>query len=169
MEGHVAIDYFIEAQKYRPSIVRTLLVAEAPPKGGHTYFYVPKSMNPGIPIARQSSLSATIFYHYFREIPATEKRYAELLNRLKRRRIFLIDICDEPIGVRNSPEGLQRITREIPKLRAKLRRLKIRIGEDRIIFLHARKNYSRKLRSAFPTSRHTCWMCFRMNWESADR
>ena len=161
----MAIKYRAESKKYEPGHIQTLLVGEAPPANGKTYFYVPKPMNPEVSSERQANLPGTVFGHYFRSIPAREEEYANLLTRLKKRGVFLIDICDEPIKVRNSPEGVARIIAEIPKLRSKLKRRKIRISEDKIIFLHARRDYTRELRSAFPNSKHTCWMCFRMNWE----
>ncbi len=162
----MGINYKDEAEKYMPThSIRALLVAEAPPSDKKSYFYVPKAMNPASSIENQRNLAATVFWHYFHEIPGTRKDYERLLKKLKKRRIFLVDICDEPIRVRNSPEGLARIKSEIPKLRRKLKDRGITISEDKIVFLHARRNYSKYLRSEFRESKHTCWMCFRMNWE----
>jgi len=41
----MAIDYFLESQKYRPKEIKMLLIGEAPPASGKTYFYVPKPMD----------------------------------------------------------------------------------------------------------------------------
>ena len=94
-----AINYFKESEKFRPEEIEILLVGEAPPPSGKTYLYVPKPMLIKRPIKNDRSLPATIFYHYFRERPKTVERYIELLNKLKDRGIFLMDIVDDPIKI----------------------------------------------------------------------
>ena len=93
------INYFEESEKFKPKEVKILLVGEAPPPSGKTYFYVPKPMSNKRPIKDDRSLPATIFYHYFKERPETVERYIELLNKLKDMGIFLVDIIDEPIRI----------------------------------------------------------------------
>jgi len=93
------IKYFQESEEYRPKEVKTLLVGEAPPPSGKTCFYVPKPMSNKRLIKDDRSLPATIFYHYFRERSETVERYIELLNKLKDKGIFLMDIVDEPIKI----------------------------------------------------------------------
>ena len=116
----MAIDYFRESEKYRPEVIRTLLIGEAPPHLGRTYFYVPQAMSVKRSIENDTSLPATIFNHYFQDRPTTEDEYRAYLLQLKEHGVFLIDICSEPIRVRGSIEGVGRIIDEIPKLKSKL-------------------------------------------------
>ena len=158
----MAIDYYAQSEKYRPELIETLLVGEAPPPNGKTYFYLPTTLHQNVPIDQNRSLPATIFYHYFKQLPVDEEEYHEFLLKLKQLRVFLVDILDEPIRVRDSPEGVQRIIEAIPKLRAKLKRRNIDIADERIIFLLARKNYQKWIREAYPESTRIRWMDFRM-------
>ena len=89
----MAIDYFLKSEKYRPKEIKILLIGEAPPASGKTYFYVPKPMNTSIPIREDRSLPATIFHHYFQQRPADVETYIQLLERLREMHRFLIDIC----------------------------------------------------------------------------
>ena len=59
------IDYISEAEKYRPDTIKTLLVGEAPPPNGQTYFYLPRELKNSGTIRNDRSLPATIFCHYF--------------------------------------------------------------------------------------------------------
>ena len=93
------IDYQKESVKYRPRVVRTLLIGEAPPANGKSYFYVPCPMKIGLSIENDRSLPATIFHHYFQERPTNIETYVTFLRRLQEAGIFLIDICDDPIRV----------------------------------------------------------------------
>ena len=135
------INYFQESEKYRPKMVRTLLIAEAPPPSGTKYFYVPRAMSNTVPIEKDRSLPATIFHHYFRERPKTKDRYVDFLLQLKEKGIFLIDICNEPVKVRGTPEGVARIIAEIPKLRQKMAVRHIQVLDCDIVFLLARNRY----------------------------
>jgi len=65
------INYFQESERYRPKTVRTLLIAEAPPPSRTKYFYVPRPMQDKVPVEKDTSLPATIFYHYFKKRPKT--------------------------------------------------------------------------------------------------
>lgn len=158
----MAIDYFVQSEKYRPEIIETLLVGEAPPPSGKTYFYLPTTLHQNVPIDQYRSLPATIFYHYFKRLPVDEEEYHEFLLKLKQLRIFLVDIVDEPIRVRASPEGVRRIVDAIPKLPAKLKHRNIDIADERIIFLLARKNYQKWIREVFPKSNRVRWIDFRL-------
>jgi len=89
---NMPINYFQESEKYRPDIIKNLLVGEAPPSSGKTYFYVPKALSDDIPIRDHRTLPATIFYHYFRTRPISKNEYTDLLLLLKKKGIFLIDI-----------------------------------------------------------------------------
>ena len=161
----MTINYFRESEKYRPKKIEKLLVGEAPPSSGKTYFYVPKPMSENISIRKDRSLPATIFYHYFQTRPTTVDKYIDLLLLLKKKGIFLVDICDDPIKVRGNPEGEQRIIDEIPNLRKKLISRKIEIADEEIIFLLARTSYSNHVRAEFPNSKLIRWIDFRMNPE----
>jgi hypothetical protein len=96
----MGIDYLRESDKYRPKTIKTLLVGEAPPFSGKTYFYAPCMLPNAIPVENDRSLPATIFNHYFQERPRTTGQYINFLLKLKEKGIFLIDICTEPIKVR---------------------------------------------------------------------
>lgn len=166
-------DYFEESEKFRPKDVKILLVGEAPPPSGKTYFYVPKPMSNKRPIRDDRSLPATIFYHYFRKRPETVERYIELLNKLKAMGIFLMDIVDSPIKIsdRNlkwgiNQENLEYLVSQIPLLRNKIRSRGIDIEDENIIFLLARKHYRKYLDEAFPKSQKIRWIDFRLSPEN---
>ncbi len=157
------IDYFLESEKYRPEEIRTLLVGEAPPPSGKDYFYVPKPMDTSIPIQDDRSLPATIFHHYFQQRPADMGAYINFLRRLQAKSIFLVDICDDPIRVRGSSEGLARIISDIPILRTKMGGREIHVPDRDIIFLLARNSYRKHIRREFPSARIIRWIDFRMS------
>ena len=161
------MDYIAQSEKYRPEVIETLLIGEAPPPNGKTYFYLPTTLRNNVPIARNRSLPATIFQHYFQRLPVDEEEYRELLAKLKQLCVFFVDIVDEPIRVRGSPEGVRRIIEAVPKLRAKLVRRNIVIDDERIIFLLARKGYQKRIRDAFPKSSLVRWKDFRMGTSRA--
>jgi hypothetical protein len=156
------INYTKEAGKYRPKKIKTLLIGEAPPPSGKTYFYIPK-----VPV-RKDSLPATIFQHYFGKNPKTEKEYTEMLKRLQKKGIFLIDIYDEPIRIldKSKPrwrdmENLDKVIKEIPKLRGKMKKRKINIKDENITFLLARNDYKKEIKQMFPASKLISWKKFR--------
>jgi hypothetical protein len=157
----MTINYHIEAEKYRPSVIKTLLVGEAPPPSCKAYFYLPRLMTETTPIERDASLPATIFHHYFRTRPNSIDAYTCLLRALKANGIFLIDICDDPIRVRGSKDGLSRIVSEIPRLRSKLAHRGISVADESIVFLLARRNYKRAIRDEFPNAKLIEWRHFR--------
>lgn len=159
----MSIEYHQESEKYRPESIRTLLVGEAPPPNGKTYFYVPRPISNEGPIEKARSLPATIFNHYFQERPTSLERYIILLTHLKDDGIFLIDICSEPIRVRNCPEGVSRIIDEIPKLRIKMVEKSIHVADQDIIFLLARNSYKKYILREFPDSQLYTWKDFRMS------
>lgn len=84
------MEYIKIAQYYKPVEIKVLLVGEAPPSNGKTYFYVvPEKEKLKI---HDSSMAATIFNHYFDTIPKERGEYKRFLNCLKDRGVFLIDI-----------------------------------------------------------------------------
>lgn len=98
------IDYFKESEKYKPANIKILLIGESPPPSGKSYFYVPRAMSNRRSISSDRSLPATIFYHYFMKRPETKEEYIQLLLKLKEVGVFLIDIYDEPIRIREKME-----------------------------------------------------------------
>lgn len=161
----MGINYLEESEKYRPKIIRLLLIGEAPPALKKTYFYVPRPCSEVLPIRQDRSLPATIFNHYFRKRPKTKEDYTAFLSRLQKMGVFLIDICDEPIKVRGRPDGVQRIVEEIPRLREKMSARRISIADRDIVFLLARTDYLKEIRQEFPDSKHVRWIDFRMSPE----
>ena len=159
----MAIDYIALSEKYRPDTITTLLIGEAPPPSGKRYFYLPQKMSDTRPIKTDTSLPATIFYHYFQRRPTTEDEYKFLLLQLQQAGIFLIDICDEPIKVRGCEQGVQRISEEVGNLRRKMSARGICVADHNIVFLLARKNYLKHIRREFPDSQYIPWIDFRMN------
>jgi hypothetical protein len=157
------IDYYNESQKYRPAIIKTLLIAEAPPPSGKVYFYVPRKMSLAKSVRDDRNLAATIFNHYFGKRPENEHEYIDYLQQLQAKGVFLIDLCDDPIKVRGCPQGILRIKREILTLREKIRKRGITISEKNIVFLLARGNYQKDIRKEFPESRQIRWIDFRMS------
>lgn len=160
------INYFKESEKYKPANVKTLLISEAPPPSGKSYFYVPRPMSNNRPIRYDKSLPATIFYHYFQTRPETEEEYVQLLLKLQEMGIFLIDICDEPIRIRDkngiNKNNLNYLIAKIPSLRSKIRERGINIEDSDIIFLLPRQNYIQHLKKEFPNAKYTRWIDFRM-------
>jgi len=159
----VPIDYLVESEKYRPSTIKTLLIGEAPPPNGESYFYLPTAPRNISNVRNDRSLPATIFNHYFGKRPKDADEYHDFLIRLKKMGIFLMDIFDKPIKVRNSDEGLQKIIRAIPKFRSKLKKRNIKIEEEKIVFLLARNSYKNQIRESFPKAKLVKWINFRMN------
>jgi len=167
----MSLDYSELSEKYRPKKIETLLVAEGPPPSGERYFYLPTKMNPSRNIRNYRSLPATIFYHYFKSIPSSIEEYELFLLRLKERNIFLIDILDEPLKIRDrsSPDGVNKknydiLISRIPKLKDKIYGRGISIPEDRIIFLLARTCYKKELVKEFPNSKFFRWIDFRLSY-----
>ena len=156
------IDYLAQSENYRPDVIKTLLIGEAPPPSRKSYFYLPARIKRNVPIERNTSLPATIFYHYFKKLPKDEKEYHQLLINLQELGVFLVDIVDEPIKVRNSPEGLRRVITEIPNLRSKLMQRDIIVSESEITFLLARRNYQKCIRAEFPKATLIRWKDFRL-------
>jgi hypothetical protein len=122
-------------------------------------------MSNTVPIEKDRSLPATIFNHYFQERPKTKYQYVDFLLQLKEKGIFLIDICNEPVKVRGSPEGVARIIAEIPKLQQKMAARSIHVPDRDIVFLLARNSYVKHIRDQYPESQRFTWKDFRMSFE----
>ncbi len=77
------INYFKISEKYRPLKIKTLLIGEAPPFSGKKYFYLPDTIQNRIR-EENTSLPATIFYHYFDTVPRDVVEYEKFLIELQR-------------------------------------------------------------------------------------
>jgi hypothetical protein len=164
------MDYIELANKYRPSKINTLLIGESPPPNGTNYFYKVPEKYPvkSVEIEDDASLPATIFNHYFGRRPISPIEYEKFLKCLQSRHVFLIDIFNEPIKIRNGRKGL--IKENVEKLVStqNLKILKDRIDElvdpkTKIIFLLARNNYLKNLRQSFKDVSFINWKCFRLD------
>jgi hypothetical protein len=166
----MTIDYHGLSERYKPSKIETLLVGEAPPPAETRYFYLPMEMNPNRDIRGYTSLPATIFYHHFQKIPQSIEEYKELLSELQNKGIFLLDILDEPIRVRDrrflkqiNPDSLQKVIDAIPKLRDKMKIRKIEVNDKNIIFLDPSHGYEKHVAIEFPSSKIIKWVDYRMS------
>jgi len=119
----------------------------------------------GRTVEEDNSLPASIFHHHFQTRPPTVEDYHNFLLELSHMGVFLLDICDDPIRVRDCPEGEKRVIAEIPLLRGKLAARRIVIPDAAITFLLARKGYARHIRLAFPDARRITWKDFRLSNE----
>jgi hypothetical protein len=163
------LNYIEISEKYKPHKVKTLLIAEAPPPNGKAYFYLPKKMNPYREIKNYTSLPATIFYPYFRTIPKTILDYEKLLLKLCSNGIFLLDIYDIPLKIRDksfpnwiNQRNLKILTNEIPLLKHKIIERIGEVVETNITFLLARKHYTTLLKQYFPIANYCSWIDFRI-------
>ncbi len=156
------IDYERERNKYRPEVIKTLLIGEAPPSSGRTFFYVPQKLAIGKKIEDDTSLPSTIFNHYFDKRPESIEEYDKFLVELKQQGIFLIDILDEPKRIRNNQANEQYLITHIPKLRDKVRTMGIELAESEWIFLRARNTYEKYLNIELPIPKKIRWKDFRL-------
>ena len=78
------INYLRGSEIYRPDTIKTLLVGEAPPPNGESYFYVPQNPNNNRLVRDDRTLPATVFNHYFGRRPNDGKEYRAFLFRLKK-------------------------------------------------------------------------------------
>jgi hypothetical protein len=148
------INYNELASLYKPTKISTLLIGEAPPPSGKKYFYlIPDKYNPRNPIEQDQSLPATVFNHYFGRRPNSPEEYRKFLICLKEHGIFLIDLINLPLRIRNNKEhgGINIESIEQVFSDANLAVLNNRIEEiadanTEIIFLIAR-NYKKVYKS----------------------
>lgn len=157
------IDYVSASEHYRPERIKLLLVAEAPPPKGRSYFYVPRQLSLKKPLRLDQGLPATVFGHYFGRRPRTNEEYDLYLWTLCSMGIFLVDIYDRPIRVKGDPVGLRVIKDNIPSLRVRMADRRIAVPDEEIVFLLARPLYLQELKREFPHSRFVPWIDFRMS------
>lgn len=98
--------------------------------------------------------------------PETKEEYIQLLLKLKEVGVFLIDIYDEPIRIREkngiNKNNLNSLIAKIPSIRNKMNSRKINVKDSDIIFLLPRQHYKRYLKKEFPDSKYIRWIDFRM-------
>jgi len=169
------LDYLELSEKYKPENIglktKTLLVAEAPPPSGTSYFYLPGKLAKYENIEDARTLPHTIFYHHFTDIPLTIGKYEEYLKRLQKMEIFLMDILDEHLKIRDSSsssginqENYKKLLLQISKLRDKIKNRGIQIEDENIIFLDPYHVYSyhKELKKEFPESEIIRWIVYRL-------
>ncbi len=150
------INYEYLSNQYKPNQIRTLLIGEAPPPNQKSYFYkIPEKCSASLAIEQDTSLPATIFHHYFGVRPSTPKEYEKLLTCLRHHGIFLMDMINEPLLIRDrSAEGgihlenLEKLFSEENLGSLKKRISEVADPQTRIIFLVPRtykKMYREKL------------------------
>jgi hypothetical protein len=142
------------ANTYKPKEIKILLIGEAPPPNGKSYFYKVPEKYPTrkSSIEDDTSLPATIFNHYFGRRPLNEKEYEKFLCLLKQKGVFLIDIIHKPLEIQRKGKSLNIENIDIlvsPQnlndLIARIERLPI-TDETKIIFLLARNIYKKRLK-----------------------
>lgn len=160
------IDYDKERRLYKPKKINTLLIGEAPPPNGKTFFYIPKHLSLAKDIKNDTSLPATIFNHYFGKRPENIKEYTCFLESLKSNGIFLLDILDEPLKIRENKTNELYLINQLPNLRKKITLWNIDTPEENWIFLLARTSYKKYINIHFPKSSKVRWIDFRMKPQS---
>lgn len=148
------MNYATIAKPYKPKCIKILLIGEAPPRNGKSYFYAVPEKYPtrNTSIENDSSLPATIFNHYFGRRPNDEIEYAQFLHSLKEKGIFLIDIINEPLEIRKKDKSINTDNIDILVSPKNLNDLINRINclpittETKIVFLMARKSYKKRLK-----------------------
>lgn len=162
----MSLNYKQIAEEYKPHKIKTLLIGEAPPPDGESYIYIPH-----VPVP-ETSLPSTVFQHYFGKKPSTIEEYKAYLEKLCEHEIFVMDICDLPLRIRNDnfpdrvdPQQLAVLISHIPLLYQKIISRGINIPGEQIIFLMARNRYYRQIRENFPKSKAFLWRDFRRSRE----
>jgi hypothetical protein len=164
------MDYQKLAQTYKPQTVKTLLIGEAPPPNGKSYFYKVPDKYPtrSNTIENDTSLPATMFNHYFGVRPNNPNEYEQFLVCLKETGVYLIDIINEPLEIRKKDKSLNLVNIERLISDSNLNELEIRINtlinqDTKVIFLLARTKYLKSLRIKFPNYSFVTWKCFRLD------
>jgi len=164
------INYVELARKYKPETIKVLLIGEAPPPNGTSYFYkIPdKYPSRNTTIENDISLPATIFNHYFGQRPKDPNEYSRFLECLKESGIYLIDIINEPLEIRKKDKSLNQeninkliSTENLNDLESRINSLKN--NDSKVIFLLARTKYLKSLRIKFPNYSFVTWKCFRLD------
>lgn len=170
----VKLNYEKLAENFKPHNIKIILIEEAPPPSGEKYFYkIPENYSPINSIEDDISLPATIFNHYFGRRPENSEEYKEFLICLMENGIFLIDMIDEPLKIRDKKEkgginqtNLKKLFSDDNLCLLKDRIDKLIDQEAKFIFLIAR-NYKifwmNKLKEKFSEATFIKWKDFRLN------
>ena len=168
------MDYEKLALTNKPHTIKTLLIGEAPPPNGKSYFYKVPEKYPTrkSSIEDDTSLPATIFNHYFGRRPENPQEYEQFLKCLKERGIFLIDILNKPIVIRKKDGSIDEGNLKILLSEENLNELDCTIksltnADTKIIFLLARTKYLKVLKNKFPNVSYITWKCFRLDISEA--
>lgn len=164
------MNYHQLAQNYKPKKIDILLIGEAPPPNGTSYFYQipPKYSLKNVSIEKDASLPATIFNHYFGRRPNDSVEYKKFLVCLEKRGIFLIDIINDPIRIREK-NGLNQANLNKLLSPLNLADLQKRIDtlsheNTEVIFLLARNKYKKVLQISFRNVKQFIpWKNFRLD------
>ncbi len=159
------LDYNALAKSYKPKVIKTLIIGEAPPSCGTKYFYKAFQMSKA-KLENDYSLPATIFGHYFGKKPTDIDEYEKMLRVLQSNNIFLIDIHDEPIQVATRKNGtnranMQKVKDSICLLKNKIQFVCGGLPEE-IIYLMPRGGYKRLLKALCLNSSYYGWKEFRI-------
>ncbi|ACY23842.1 hypothetical protein Gbro_4721 [Gordonia bronchialis DSM 43247] len=112
------------ARRYQPSRIRLLLVAQAPPDADDRYFYFPD-------VAQHDWLFRAVVQALLPGAELTRDNKAALLEQLRDRGVFLIDLKPDPIV--NSRDSLAELRPHVPP---RLHRI-AELEPERIILIKA--------------------------------
>lgn len=170
------MDYKEIAKQYKPSIIKTLLIGEAPPPDGKTYFYhIPEKYSiPKSEIEDDTSLRATIFNHYFGRRPSDRNEYLKFLNCLKERGVFLIDIINENLLIKKrgqpfNQENINKLvsTNNLCDLQNRISNL-VTKDTKTLFLLPTGRQYIKVLKESFSNSSFINWKNFRLDKNEAN-
>lgn len=156
-------DYQALANQYKPGQVITLLISEAPPSDGESYFYkVPPNYKlDDKSIENDDSLPAAIFSHYFQKQPKDTVEYEAYLQQLKQQGIFYIDLLEAPIDLSCNPDSINELVNKSTINDLKYRIAEHMQNEQNIIFLFSRNGYEAELKKNFPLAQFFTWKDFK--------
>jgi hypothetical protein len=162
------INYKKLSKKNKPlGNIKTLLIGEAPPPNGTTYFYLPGESRLHILIEDDNSLPATIFNHYFDNRPNDKIEYQKFLDILKQNGIFLIDMHEKLLQIRLRKElkleNVEKVRQQIPMLKERIKNIKGVTKKTKVIFLMPHPVYNAAIHNFFTNPTIKSWKEFRMD------
>lgn len=147
-------------ERYRPDVVRVLLIAESPPdpaEGDRRFFYSPTLTGPdnlyrGV---------AEAVYGTEPDFDVTDK--PAVLDRLTADGYWLIDLCDHPVNHLSSTQRRHELRQAVPNLVARARDISPTTGAI-VCMTPVHRLVTRPLREAGVTVLHDEPFPFPMNW-----
>jgi len=107
--------------KYKPEIIKYLLVAEAPPNESSNRFFYYEKVSTGDSLFLETM---KVLYPEDTTVPSEVRgRKRELLERFRKEGFYLIDSTDSPMEDSKPSKKRERIQESLPSLRKKLREL----------------------------------------------